>query len=113
VVRIIDGSVENSVMAAGTMIYGGSVRNSTLRREVWLEEDVELDECIIHDYVRIKRGARLRRAIIGRYNVIAEGARIGSEPETDSRRYHRTQSGIVVVPAGEISNAKRAFHEVG
>lgn len=113
VVKIIDGSVENSIMAAGTMIYGGSVRNSTLRREVWLEEDVELDECIIHDYVRIKRGARLRRAIIGRYNVIAEGARIGYDPETDSRRYHRTQSGIVVVPAGEISNAKRAFHEVG
>lgn len=113
VLKIIDGSVHNSIFAAGTQITSGSVRDSILRREVWLEKDVELDECIVHDYVRIKRGARLRRVIISRYNVIEAGTQIGYDPEADSQRYHRSESGIVVLPPGEIRSAKRAFNEVG
>jgi glucose-1-phosphate adenylyltransferase len=110
VANIIGGSIHNSILGGGALINGASVRNSVLRREVFLEEDVELEDCIIHDYVRIRRGARLRRTIVGRYKTIPANTRIGSDPETDSRHYYRTASGIVVVPPGDVSTALRAFN---
>lgn len=85
------------------------MRNTIIRREVRLDEDVELEDCIIQDYVHIKRGAHLRRVIVGSYSVIPAGARIGYDREADSRQYHVTSSGIVVVAPGEVSNAMDAF----
>lgn len=113
VAKIIDGSVKNSIMAGGTLIRGASVKNSIIRREVRLEEDVELDQCIIQDYVRIRRGARLRRVIVGSYNVIEAGACIGYDLEGDARLHTVTQSGIVVVAPGEFSSAMTAFNGAG
>jgi glucose-1-phosphate adenylyltransferase len=111
VVKIVSGSMENSIVGAGTLINGAAVRNSVVRREVFLEEDVELEDCIIQDYVHIKRGARLRRAIVGRYNVIEAGAEIGHDPEADGQIFHRTESGIVVVPPGEPRFSMSSFME--
>ena len=82
-----------------------------VRREVIIEDDVEIEDCLIQDYVHIKRGAKLRRAIIGNYNVIEAGARIGHDPELDRRRYSVTESGITVVGPGEVSTTLRAFSE--
>jgi glucose-1-phosphate adenylyltransferase len=65
------------VIAAGSMVHQASISNTIIRREVIIEEDVEIEDCVIQDYVWIKRGARLRRAIIGGYNVIEAGTRIG------------------------------------
>lgn len=112
VVKIVSGSVENSIIGAGTLVHNASIRNSVIRREVALEDGVELDECIIHDYVRIKQGSRLRRAIVGRYNVIEEGTQIGYAPSLDRDYYHTTESGIVVVAPGDISTSMSAFREV-
>jgi glucose-1-phosphate adenylyltransferase len=109
VAKIIDGSIKNSVIGGGTLIRGASVHDSIIRREVTIEEDVELEQCIVQDYIKIQRGARLRRVIIGPYNVIEAGVRIGYDIEADSRRYHVTSSGIVVIPPGEFSSAVAAF----
>lgn len=108
--KIIDASIHNSIIGGGTLVKGASVSDTTIRREVRLEEDVELEQCIIQDYVRIKRGARLRRVIVGPYTTIEAGARIGYDLEADSQLYHVTPSGIVVVPPGEVSNAMAAFN---
>lgn len=110
-VKIVGGSVANSIFGAGTLINGASVRNAVIRREVTLEEDVEIEDCIIHDYVRVQRGARLRRAIVTRYNIIEAGTQIGYDSEADSRNYKRTPSGIVVVPPGEFNLAMGSFSE--
>jgi len=111
VAKIVSGALENSIIAAGSLVNGARVRNSVIRREVTLEEDVEIEDCILQDYVHIKRGARLRRVIVGRYNVIEAGAQIGFDAEADSSRYHRTSSGIVVIAPGEASYAMSAFDE--
>jgi glucose-1-phosphate adenylyltransferase len=65
-----------------------------------LEEDVELDECIVLDYVKIKKGSRLRRTIVDKLNIIEAGSVIGFDPEKDAQRYHVDASGITVVPRG-------------
>jgi glucose-1-phosphate adenylyltransferase len=111
VARLISAQVENSVIAAGSLVHGASIRNSIIRREVIIEDDVEIEDCIIQDYVHIKRGARLRRAIIGGYNIIEAGARIGYDPELDQRRYSVTAGGITVVGPGEVTTTMRGFSE--
>ena len=55
--KILEGTVRNSMLGAGTLIKGASVRNSILRREIVLEQDVELEDCIIMDYVIVRRGS--------------------------------------------------------
>jgi ADP-glucose pyrophosphorylase len=96
--KIIGGEIENSIFAGGTLVNHAAVRNSVIRREVILEPGVELEDCIIMDYVTIKRGARLRRAIVDRYNTIEAEAQIGFDLEADLKHYHVTPSGIAVVP---------------
>lgn len=100
VAKIIRGEIENSILGAGTVVNGAKVRDSIVRREVWLEEDVKVEDSIIMDYVRIKRGSRLRRAVIDRYNVLEPGTHIGYDPDQDRNRYHLDPSGIVIVPQG-------------
>lgn len=94
--------IENSHLGAGSLLRGARVRNSIVRREVLLEEDVELEDSIVMDYCMLRSGARVRRAIIDRYNVIARGARIGYDAAADRARYHVTESGIVVVPIAPV-----------
>ena len=48
----------------------------------------------------IGRGAKVRRAIIDQDNDVPAYERIGFNLDADSRRFHVTESGIVVVPAG-------------
>ncbi len=107
--RIVSGQVENSILAAGTVVNGASVRNSVVRREVFLDEGVELEDCIIMDYVRVKRGARLNRVIVDRYNTIDARAKIGFDRREDERNCHVSPSGIVVVPSGTASTHSRSF----
>ena len=46
----------------------------------------------------IGRGTRITRAIIDQDNFIPAGEVIGGNPERDRRRFHVSESGIVVVP---------------
>ncbi|PTN12388.1 glucose-1-phosphate adenylyltransferase [Nitrosomonas aestuarii] len=103
VARIINGQIDNSLLGAATVIDQANVRNCIIRRETIVEPGADLEDCIIMDYVRICRGARLRRVIVDRHNIIESNARIGYNPEEDRRRYHVTPTGLVVVPLGEVS----------
>lgn len=64
------------------------VRNTILRCEVVLEEDVVHDGCIIMDYAIIRRGLRLKRAIVDRHNEITSYSCIGFGAAADRNRYH-------------------------
>ena len=93
------------------MVRQASISNTIIRREVIIEEDVEIEDCVIQDYVWIKSGARLRRAIIGSYNVIETGTHIGYDRDLDSRRHHVTAGGVTVVGPGEVTSTMQAFSE--
>ena len=96
--KFIHTEIDNSIVSAGSFIKGARIHNSIIRREVLIEEDVELDECIVMDYTVIRRGARLKRAIIDRYNVIKAGRHIGYNRDADAKSYFMSDSGIVIVP---------------
>jgi glucose-1-phosphate adenylyltransferase len=108
VTKVLGGQIENSIFGGGVVVDGANIRNSVVRRESVIEEGVELEECVIMDYVRVKRGARLRRVIVDRYNTIPPDAQIGFDLDADRQRYHVSPTGIVVVPMGRIGQFARS-----
>jgi glucose-1-phosphate adenylyltransferase len=98
--KFIHSEVDNSIVSSGCLIKGARIRRSIIRCEVMIEEDVELDDCIIMDYCVIRRGARLKRVIVDRYNVIEADSRIGYNRDHDAKRLFVSDSGIVVIPKG-------------
>jgi glucose-1-phosphate adenylyltransferase len=103
--RFFNSEVDNSIINSGSLIKGSRIRNSIIRSEVLLE-DVELDECIIMDYSVLRKGVRLRRVIVDRYNTIEAGDCIGYDEQADRRRFTVTDSGIVVLPRGEGTDSR-------
>lgn len=103
--RIISCDIKNCAIGAGSMVKGGKIHNSILRREVIVEEDVEIEDCVIMDYTIIRRGARLKRVIVDRYNDIAANSQIGFDAVVDRARYTVSDGGVVVIPKGrEVPN---------
>ncbi|MDD5389778.1 MAG: glucose-1-phosphate adenylyltransferase [Gallionellaceae bacterium] len=98
--RIVSGEIANSAIGAGTKVKGARISNSILRREVIVEDDVEIEDCVIMDYTIIRRGARLKRVIVDRYNDIAANSRTGFDAADDRARYTVSEGGVVVVPKG-------------
>jgi len=97
--RILSGQLENSMISAGSLVRGASIRNSILRREVIVDKNVEIDGCIIMDYAVIQSGCRLRGVIVDRYNNIAPNTLIGIDTAADRKKYHVSEGGVVVLPA--------------
>jgi glucose-1-phosphate adenylyltransferase len=100
VAKLFHSNIDGVLIGSGAVVDSASLRNSIIRREAVIEPGVELEDCIVMDYVRVCRGARLRRVIVDRHNCIAAGARIGHDPDADRSRYEVTPGGVVVVPKG-------------
>ena len=93
----MSGQIDTTTIAPGSLIKGGHVRNSILRREVIIEDDVEIDDCIIFDSCDIGRRSKLKRCILEKNVKIPEDTIVGYDPIADAERYHVTESGIVVI----------------
>ncbi|GAB4365937.1 MAG: glucose-1-phosphate adenylyltransferase [Methylohalobius crimeensis] len=100
VAQVFNTTIDNSQIGAAALVDNATIRNSIVRREAVIEPDVVLEDCIIMDYVRICRGARLRRVIVDRHNTIQAGTEIGYDHAADKKLYEVTPGGVVVVPKG-------------
>jgi glucose-1-phosphate adenylyltransferase len=101
VARILSGKVDNSMISSGVRIDGAVVRNSVLRYDVSIDRGAQIEDCVLMDHVHVKRGARLRRVIVDRYNTIEENERIGYDAAADAQRFTVSPGGIVVVPRAQ------------
>ena len=93
-----DGLLTNSILGAGTVIIGGTVRHSILSSRVHVHEDAEVQDCILFDHVDVGQGARLRRCIVDKEVSIPAGESIGFDLDKDRQRFPCSDNGIVVVP---------------
>jgi len=73
------------------------VNKSVIGNDVRVNSYCEVSESIIYNHVNIGRHSRIRRAIIDRHVSLPEHTEIGYDTEADRRRYHVTDSGIVIV----------------
>jgi glucose-1-phosphate adenylyltransferase len=99
--RVLKAEIENSAISEGAIIRNAKIVNSIIRGDVVIEDGAIVEQSIIMDHTVIKKGCRLKRVIVDKFNVIAEGTSIGFDAETDRHAYHFDGSGIVVVPKAE------------
>jgi glucose-1-phosphate adenylyltransferase len=99
------GVAIDSIIAEGTIISGGTVRNSVVGRNVRIHSYTLIEDSIILDWSEIGRGCRIRNAIIDKSNVIPSGTKIGYDLAADRERYHVTDTGIVVLPRAQRRTA--------
>jgi glucose-1-phosphate adenylyltransferase len=94
------GHAIDSIVSGGCILSGGFVRDSVLSRNVRVHSGAEVDQCVILDNCDIGRRARLRKVVLDKNVRIPEDAEIGYDLERDSRNYHVTESGLVIIGGG-------------
>ncbi len=93
------GQAFNTIMAGGTIISGGTVRDSVLGRSVKTHSYSLVENCVLFDEVEVGRHVHLRRCIVDKNVVIPDGMKIGLNVEEDrARGFTITDKGVVVVP---------------
>jgi len=102
--QIEAGEITHSMVGSGCVINGARLDHAMLRRAVTIEQGAILDHCIVMEHSTIGRGARITRAIIDQANNIPPGEIIGGDAERDRRRFHVSDTGIVVVPRGHFTS---------
>jgi glucose-1-phosphate adenylyltransferase len=91
------GQSLDSLISAGCIISGSTIRGSVLCPNVRVHSFCAVDESILMPGVRVGRHARLRRVIVDRDVFIPRGAQIGFNDDEDRRRHTVTDRGIVIV----------------
>src|ERR1700752_73425 len=91
------GVAVDSIVAGGSIISGGRVKRSIVGYDVRVNSYCEVSDSILYNHVNVGRHSRIRRAIIDRHVTLPERTEIGYDMEADRRRFHVTDSGIVVV----------------
>ena len=91
------GMAINSIVSAGCIVSGATVRNSVLSQDVRVNSYSEVDSSIVFSHVNIGRHCRIRRAIIDRDVQLPEGTVIGYDANEDKKNYFVTPSGLTVV----------------
>ena len=91
------GEAVDSIVAGGSIISGGRVIHSIVGNDVRVNSYCEVSQSIVYNHVNVGRHSRIKNAIIDRHVSLPERTEIGYDIEADRRRFHVTDSGIVVV----------------
>jgi len=95
------GMAVNSVVGAGTVVSGGTVRRSVVAPSVVVHTHAVVEDSVVLSGVDIGRGSVVRRAILDKNVRVDPGAQIGVDLNRDRRRFTVSANGIVVVGKGE------------
>ena len=91
------GMTMNSLVAGGCIVSGSVVVHSVLFPRVRINSFCNIDSTIILPDVNVGRSCRLRKCVIDRACQIPEGMVIGENADEDSRRFYRSEGGVVLV----------------
>lgn len=91
------GQAIQSVVCEGTIISGSTVIDSIIGRRARINSYAEVHSCVLMDGVDIGRGARLRRCIVDKGVHIPPNDVIGFNRDEDAKRFHVTESGLVII----------------
>jgi glucose-1-phosphate adenylyltransferase len=95
------GTALDSIVAGGSVISGSRVTRSVVGYDVRVNSFCEVEDSIFYNHVNVGRHSRIHRAIIDRHVKLPPHTEIGYNLEEDRKRYHVTDSGIVVVVRDE------------
>lgn len=97
------GRTTDSIVSLGTVISGGIVERSVLSPQVRVHSRALVTDSVLLDKVQVGRDCTVRRAILDKGVVVADGAAIGVDRQRDlDRGFTVTESGITVVGKGVL-----------
>jgi glucose-1-phosphate adenylyltransferase len=99
------GQALNSLVCAGVVVSGGSVRRSVVSPGTRIHSHSEVVGSVLMHGVDVGRGAIVRNAIVDKNVRIERGAQVGVDPEDDRRRFVVSDAGVVVIGKGDVVEA--------
>jgi glucose-1-phosphate adenylyltransferase len=99
------GAAMDSMVCAGVVVSGGTVRRSILSPGVHVHSYALVENAVVMHGADIGRGAIVRNAILDKGVRVAPGARLGVDPEADRVRSPVSPNGIVVIKKGAVVDA--------
>ncbi|MEC5319148.1 glucose-1-phosphate adenylyltransferase [Brenneria populi subsp. brevivirga] len=91
------GMTMNSLVSGGCIVSGSVVTHSVLFPRVRVNSFCSIDSTVLLPDVVVGRSCRLRRCVIDRACQLPEGTIVGENAEEDSRRFYRSDEGVVLV----------------
>jgi glucose-1-phosphate adenylyltransferase len=95
------GQALDSIVGAGVIISGGTVRRSVISPGVFVESGALVEDSVIMDDVVIGEGAVVRRAIIDKNVYVPPAAQVGVDRVADEARFTLSAHGVTAIGKGE------------
>lgn len=91
------GVATNTIISGGCIVSGSDISHAVLFSDVRVESFCTISKAVILPNTRIGERCRLSNVVIDRGCIIPDGVIIGEDREQDAKRFHRSDSGVVLV----------------
>lgn len=99
------GVAMNSMVCAGVVVSGATVRRSILSPRVRVHSHAVVEGSVLLHDVDVGSRAIVRNAIVDKSVTIAPGARVGVDADADRARFPLSPGGVVVIRKGQTVEA--------
>ncbi len=86
-----------SLVSGGCVVSGAAIRRSLLFTNVRVNSFTTLEEAVVLPRVVVGRNAVLKKVVIDSDVTIPEGLVVGEDPESDAKRFRRTEAGVCLI----------------
>jgi len=91
------GMAVDSMVSGGCIISGAKIHHSLLFSNVVVNAYSSVSDSVVLPNVTIGENCKIKRAVIDKGCIIPDGMVIGEDLERDAKRFHVSESGIVLV----------------
>ncbi|MBT3392761.1 MAG: glucose-1-phosphate adenylyltransferase [Elusimicrobiaceae bacterium] len=100
--KMLGGNITNSQISTGCVVHkNAKIINSVIASDIEIEENVLIEDSIVMDSCIFKKGSKIKKTIVDRFNIIEANETVGHDSTQDAQKYFIDPSGIVVVPRGK------------
>jgi len=104
--------VSDSIIAAGSVVYGARVKQAILHSNVQIGKATDIDKTVLLPGVKIGVNCRIRNAIIDTNTQVPDGTVIGYDALEDAARYSISENGIAIATANDCHRRPASITDI-